>query len=281
MIGGWNRLAPPLAGMTPGLGAGAGQQGYPVGMSAVAEVPIYRLVLWNIDLTLLDVARVTRAAYAEAFRQVTGRPLVQLPQMAGRIESEIFFDAVALNAVGPGTGQRSGEELLAHFTRELAVAFGARRDLLPEQGRLLPGAHEAVADVVRLPGLVQTVLTGSIKPNAIEKLRAFDLDRFFDTEIGGYGSEIYPKGALLLNARSRAAEKYAANFTEHSTLYIADSARDIEAALVGGARTVAVATGRSSAGELREAGADVVLADLTDTVAVVDAVDRLTVRTAP
>jgi phosphoglycolate phosphatase len=42
--------------------------------------------MWNIDLTLVDVARVTRAAYADAFRQVTGRPLVRLPLMAGRIE---------------------------------------------------------------------------------------------------------------------------------------------------------------------------------------------------
>src|ERR1039457_3429991 len=58
-----------------------------------SEAPIDRLVLWNIDLTLVDVGRVTRGAYAEAFRRVTGRPLVQLPRMAGRIESEIFFDA--------------------------------------------------------------------------------------------------------------------------------------------------------------------------------------------
>ena len=53
---------------------------------AAAGVP-YRLVLWNIGLTLLDVARVNRAAYAEAFRAVTGRPLVQVPQMAGRTDS--------------------------------------------------------------------------------------------------------------------------------------------------------------------------------------------------
>jgi phosphoglycolate phosphatase len=138
------------------------------------------LVLWNIDLTLLDVVRVTRAAYAEAFRQATGRPLVRLPQMSGRIESEIFFDALALNTASE-TSVAGDQELLARFTRELATAFGARRGLLTEQGRLLPGAHEALADVARLPGMVQTVLSGSIKPNAIEKLRAFDLERFLDT----------------------------------------------------------------------------------------------------
>jgi phosphoglycolate phosphatase len=141
----------------------------------------------------------------------------------------------------------------------------------------MPGALEAVTAVWRLPGLVQTVLTGSIRPNAIEVLRAFGLDRYLDTEIGGYGSEVYPKGAMLLNARGRAAEKYHADFSEHTTVYIADSIRDVEAARIGGARAIGVASGRSSAGELRDAGAEVVLDDLADTAAVVAAVDRLTV----
>ena len=227
-------------------------------------------------MTLLDVARPTRAAYADAFREVTGRPLVQLPQMAGRTESEIFFDALELNAVGQEPGDRADEELLGRFTRQLAVAFCARRGLLTEQGRLMPGARDAVAEVGRLPGVVQTVLTGAIRPNAIEKLRAFGMERFFDAEIGGYGSEVFPKGAMLLSARGRAAEKYGADFTERSTVYIADSSRDVEAARIGGARSLGVASGRSSAGELRDAGADAVLDDLTDPAAVVAAVDRLT-----
>ncbi len=249
-------------------------------MSAQPPVPedsYYRLVLWNIGLTLLDAARVNRAAYAEAFRAVTGRPLVQVPQMAGRTDSETFFEALAVNAAGPQPGDPAGEELLGRFATQLAAAFRARRDLLSTQGRLMPGARDAVAAVWRLPGLVQTVLTGSIRPNAIEVLRAFGLDRYLDTGIGAFGSEVYPKGAMLLNARGRAAEKYRADFTEHTTVYIADSTRDVGAARIGGARAIGVASGRSSAGELRDAGADMVLDDLADTAAVVAAVDRLTV----
>ena len=232
--------------------------------------------MWNIDLTLLDVGRPTRAAYAEAFRDVTGRPLVQLPQMAGRTESEIFFEALALNAAGPAPGPAADDELLGRFNQQLATAFGARRGTLTKQGRLMPGARDAVAQVGRLPGVVQTVLTGAIRPNAMEKLRAFGLERFFDAEIGGYGSEVYPKGAMLLNARSRAGQKYGADFSERSTLYVGDSSRDMEAARIGGSRSLGVASGRSSAGELRDAGADAVLDDLADTVAVIATVDRLT-----
>jgi phosphoglycolate phosphatase len=237
----------------------------------------YRLVLWNIGLTLLDVARVNRAAYAEAFRAVTGRPLVQVPQMAGRTDSETFFEALAVNAASPRAGDPAGEELLGRFAAQLAAAFRARRDLLTAQGRLMPGARDAVEAVWRLPGLAQSVVTGAIRPNAIEVLRAFGLDRYLDTDIGGFGSEVYPKGAMLLDARGRAAEKYGAEFTEHTTVYIADSTRDVAAARIGGARTIGVASGRSSAGELRDAGADLVLDDLADTGAVVAAVDLLTV----
>jgi phosphoglycolate phosphatase len=233
-------------------------------------------VLWNIDLTLLDVGRVTRAAYADAFRTVTGRPLVALPQTAGRTESEIFFDALALNEPGTRAADPAGEELLGAFTAELTTAFRARCGLLTQEGWLLPGARNAVAEVATLPGVVQTVLTGAIKPNAIEKLRAFGLEPYFDTEVGGYGSEVFPKGALLLTARGRAARKYGVDFAERATVYVADSVRDVAAARIGGARSVAVASGRSSAAELRDEGADVVLADLADTAHVVRAIDWLT-----
>jgi len=237
-------------------------------------------VLWNIDLTLVDVARVSREAYADAFQRVTGRPLVALPQTAGRSDSEIFFEALALNDAGPEPSEEradaGAQELLARYSRELATAFGARLDLLPTLGRALPGAREAVAGVAGLPGVIQSVLTGTIRPNAVAKLRAFGMDPFFDFEIGGYGSEIYPKGAELLRSRGRAAEKYGTDIGAGSTVYIADSGRDVEAARIGGARCVAVASGRSTAGELREAGADLVLDDLADTGSVVSAVDRLT-----
>jgi phosphoglycolate phosphatase len=237
------------------------------------EDAIQRLVLWNIDLTLVDVARVMRAACAEAFRAVAGRPLIQLPQMAGRSESEIFFDALALNGVDV---RADGADLLEPFSAELAAALRARRDDLVSQGQLLPGVAEAMAAVTKLDGAVQTVLTGNSKPNALLKLRAFGLDGFVDFDIGGYGSEAYPKGTLLRVARLRAAESRGVTFGEDATVYVADSPRDVAAARIGGASSLAVASGRASAAELRDAGADAVLPDLTDTTLLIALITRLT-----
>ena len=215
-------------------------------------------------MTLVDIAKVTRVAYAEAFRKVTGRPLVQLPQMAGRTEPEVFFDALALNGVSLRDAAES-ERLLAPFGAELATSLAARRDLLTTQGQLLPGAAESLAAVAGLTDVVQSVLTGSSRPNATLKVRAFGLDRYLDLAVGGFaGSDPYPKGALLRVARQRAEERYGVVFAEAATVYIADSARDVEAARIGGARSLAVASGRASTAELRDAGADAVLPDLTD-----------------
>jgi phosphoglycolate phosphatase-like HAD superfamily hydrolase len=229
---------------------------------------IHRLVLWNVDLTLVDVAKVSREAFAEAFRSVTGRPLVKLPQMAGRSEPETFFDALALNGVS--LRDDDSERLLAPFGAALADALAVRRGQLTADGRLLSGARESMAAVAKLKGVVSSVLTGSSRPNATLKLRAFGLDKYVDLTVGGYGSEAYPKGTLLRVARQRAEEKYGASFAEAATLYVADSPRDVEAARIGGARSVAVASGRASTSELRDSGADYVLPDLTDPKRLID-----------
>jgi phosphoglycolate phosphatase len=216
-----------------------------------------------------------RAAYAEAFGVVAGRPLIQLPQMAGRSESEVFFDALALNGVDTRTDGVT-ERLLDPFSAELAAVLAARREEMVSQGRVMPGAAQALAAVAKLDGVVQTVLTGNSKPNAMLKLRAFGLDGYLDLEIGGYGSEAYPRGTLLGVARQRAADKHGVPLGKLATVYVADSPVDVDAARVGGARSLAVAGGRASAAELREAGPDAVLPDLTDTAGLVDLIARLT-----
>jgi phosphoglycolate phosphatase len=235
---------------------------------------IHRLVLWNIDLTLVDVARVSRDAYAEAFRRVTGRPLVALPQLAGASDSEIFFESLALNEALPHWAHSEDNDLLARYAAELAAALGARGEQLATQGRSLPGAREALAAVSRLPGAIQTVITGTIKPNAAHKLHAFGLDRYLDLEIGGYGSDVYPKGTQIMRSLAMAAEKYGVQLAPGHAVYVADSVRDVAAARVAEVRCLGVATGRSTISELRDAGADPVLADLADTSRVVAAISR-------
>ena len=230
--------------------------------------------MWNIDLTLVDVARVSRDAYAEAFQRATGRRLVALPQLAGASDSEIFFQSLALNEAAPGDEERpaADNDLLARYSAELATAFGARSNLLLTRGRALPGAADALAALSRMRGVIQTVLTGTIKQNAACKLHAFGLDGYLDLEIGGFGSDVYPKGTQILRSLDLAKQKYGTSLLPSDAVYVADSIRDVAAADVARVRCVGVASGRSTSAELRDAGADPVLDDLTYTSRVVAAV---------
>lgn len=229
-----------------------------------------RLVLWNIDHTLVDVGKVTRDAYADAFERIIGKPLVHVAPTAGRTDPEVIFETLALNDVDPN------EHYLPEFVDALGEAFAARTGELDKHGRILPGAERALVALHRGTGTVQTVLTGNIRANAVAKLSAFGLDTYLELDIGGYGSENFPKGTLVQVAQSRAAEKHDGNFVEATTVVIADSTRDVSAASIGGAHIIAVASGRNTDAELRAEGADMVLPDLEDTATVVQAVRRMT-----
>ncbi|GLW61855.1 haloacid dehalogenase [Actinomadura rubrobrunea] len=229
-----------------------------------------RLVLWNIDHTLVDVGRVARECYAEAFRRTTGRPMVRLAPMPGRTESEIIFETLAFNDIV------TTDDHLPAFMEALAAAFDTRRADLRTHGRILTGAAEALSALGRLPGTVQSVLTGSIEPVARIKVTELGLARHLDLDAGGYETGVYSKAATLELVRRRAGEARGVTFGESDTVYVADSPRDVQAAHIARSPIIAVATGSATEAELRSAGAEVVLPDLSDTDAVVAAVTRLT-----
>jgi phosphoglycolate phosphatase len=195
---------------------------------------------------------------------------VKLAPAMGRPDSEIIFETLAINGI------TVEDYHLPRFLDALAVAFGSKAKRIPKEGRMMPGAKDALKAVSRLDGFVQSVLTGTIKSNAFHKLKAFGLERWVDFEIGGYGEEVYPKATLLQVAQGRAKARYGATFGPGNTVLVGDSTRDVQAARIGGAAMIAVASGRSTAAELHEAGADLVLPDLSNASEVVAAVARLT-----
>jgi phosphoglycolate phosphatase len=225
-----------------------------------------RLVLWDIDHTLIDTGGVGRAVYQDAFEQVTGGPMKKQAEVSGRTEPDIFRDTLALHDI------ECSEEYLGRFAHALADGYSSKIPLLRQRGHALPGAAKAVAALNELPGVIQSVLTGNFQPVARTKLETFGLDRHIDFEVGAYGSDDSIRANLVEVARQRAATKYHTTFDETTTILIGDTPSDIEAAHMGGATVVAVATGRSSMDELRAAKAEVVLPDLTDIDALVDAI---------
>jgi phosphoglycolate phosphatase len=225
-----------------------------------------RLVLWDIDHTLIDTRGVGTLVYAEAFTKVTGHPLEKMPELSGRTEPVIFREALKVNGVTPN------EDLYEHFATEQARSYAAHLDELRTRGRALPGAAEALHALSQRNDVLQSVLTGNTRPASEIKLRAFDLDRYLDFDIGAYGTDDDTRANLVGVARQRTEKAHRANFDDGAIVLIGDTPNDVAAAQASGARIIAVATGKDSATALAEAGASTVFADLTDTPAVLAAI---------
>ena len=151
-------------------------------------------------------------------------------------------------------------------------------DLVVERTRILPGAAEAMAALARLDGrgVVQSLLTGNIRPLAEVKLGPLGLTEHLDLDAGAYGSMHEVRAELVHLARRNASRAYRADFGGEATVVVGDTPLDVEAALTTGARAVGVATGAFTVGELAAAGAHAVLPDLTDTPELVALIIRLT-----
>jgi phosphoglycolate phosphatase len=225
-----------------------------------------RLLLWDIDRTLLDAGRLGRQVYAEAFHAVTGRRLRHLADLAGRTDHDIILDTLALH------GLHADDATLQAFYRAIAQATFARRGLLRERGRVLPGARKALDAFAALPNLLQSVVTGNIRSTAEQKLSAFDLVRHLDLNVGGYGCDDGRRAVLVRLAIERAERHRGVRYEPEHVAVIGDTPHDIAGARANAVRAVGVATGRNTADVLQAAGADAVLADLADTAAVLRAV---------
>jgi len=216
-----------------------------------------RLVLWDVDHTLVDGGGLGQTLYERAFRAVTGQPLQELATMTGRTDRAIIAETLALHGFDP-------VRLLDDFYAALAAAAQDLRDDIQARGRALPGAGRAIEAIART-GTVQTVVTGNLRSIAEIKLAAVGLADQLDLDIGGYGSDGDTRPPLIRAAISRAEATYGCRFAPKHVVVIGDTPLDIAAAHEVGVAVVAVATGGSTVSDLRVAGGEAALPDLTVT----------------
>ena len=226
-----------------------------------------RLILWDIDGTLVDTSGHGRDAFEDAFAQVLGRPATLGDiAMSGRTDHSIALELLEIN------GEPVADERLPEIFTALSGALGARRDGIARDGRVLPGVPEVIAALAARNDVAQSLLTGNIEPNAHVKLAALGLGGLLDMEIGGYGSDSGIRPELVDIARRKAREVRGLDVERTDAVLIGDTPLDVHAAHQNGARAVAVATGRFSVQELLDTGADAVLPDVSDVNAAVAAI---------
>ena len=196
-------------------------------MAPMASHPL--TVGFDLDMTLID-----------------SRPGIHAAYRALCAETGVWIDAdQAVTRLGPPLEQELALWFPADRIQETADRY---REIYPayaiEPTLAMPGAREAVAAVQDLGGRA-IVVTAKHEPNA--KLHLAHLGMAPDEVIGWLWAE----------AKAEALREHGAS------VYVGDHIGDVRGAHTAGALSLAVPTGPCDAAELREAGADVIIDDLT------------------
>lgn len=230
-----------------------------------------RLVLWDVDGTLLTTSGIAQRAFDLAAAHVLGRPAGNhAVRMSGKTDPGIALEILTFAGVAEDEARRQLPEVLARLEAELASAAQAVR----QEGRVHAGAQELLARLHADPSVLQSVLTGNTAANAAVKLAAFGLDRWLDLEVGAFGSDHHDRQMLVPLAVERAQRLRGRRFSPRQVWVVGDTPRDLACARAAEARCLLVATGRFSRDELAAAAPDHVLPDLSDVEAVVELLRR-------
>jgi phosphoglycolate phosphatase-like HAD superfamily hydrolase len=225
--------------------------------------PSALLVLWDVDGTLIYNGGVSKQAYALGFRLLTGVAPTE------KVVTDGMTDVAIMRSLFERHGMDFTPDLAQRVPEVMADALASLVPQLRERGHAMPGARAVIDALTEQPGVIQSVLTGNIAPNAFAKVEAFGLQGKLDFEVGGYGSDDELRPRLVAVARGKASAKYGVPFGASNTVIIGDTPRDVEAGRSGGAHVVGVASGAFGKDQLLAEGADVALSDLIDTDEVV------------
>jgi phosphoglycolate phosphatase len=155
---------------------------------------------------------------------------------------------------GKGTRPPAGRQLVLFDLRGVLVERGG--------SRRLPGAAEALAQFRHSGDAVLSLLTAEDESSARTRAIEVGVDRYLDLAVAAYRADT---GSPVATARERAQAVYGGEF--EVVVVTADSEADVAGVRADADVVIAVATGTSTVPQLRAAGADHVLTNLVDLVA--------------
>jgi phosphoglycolate phosphatase len=224
-----------------------------------------KLILFDIDGTLLDTGGAGAKSWTWAFEHAFDRPGVDI----GKYSSAGMTDpVVARKTFTEAMGHApSGEELARLMAAYLSVlpdyvAASEGYRVLPGVAELLPRLHEA--------GILLGVTTGALEAGAHAKLGRARLNHFF--LVGGYGSDSEDRVELTTTAVERAERLLGSSLDPRQVAVVGDTPLDISAAQGAGVVSVGVATGKYDLDELRAANPDHALSSLAEPFPGIDTV---------
>ena len=224
-----------------------------------------RLVLFDIDGTLISARGAGRRAIAGALREVYGtHGAIEGYDTRGKTDPRIVVDVLTAAGLGEAAIRAGLDACFAAYARQLEAVIGTGDCV-----QVLPGMAGVVRALDARPDVVVGLLTGNIASGAELKLRPTGLWPYF--QVGAFGSDHIDRRQLPAVARARLRERLGRDLPFERVTIIGDTPHDIDCARACGAMAVAVATGLYPRGELAAHAPDLLFDDFSDVDAVVAA----------
>ena len=217
-----------------------------------------KLILFDIDGTLMRTAGIGRESMEKAFKKTFGvRNGFDKIQMMGRTDPSILKEAMTNNSI-------SWSDKFADRFKESYCDYFIEGIQIPQHGKkLCPGIRELLETLNKNSEFIVGLLTGNWKETAEIKLEYFGIDHFF--QIGAFADDSEIRDELLPFALQRVKDKTGLEIPSSQAWIVGDTPLDIKCAEPHGARTLAVATGFHSKEDLEKENPDFVFQDLEDT----------------
>jgi phosphoglycolate phosphatase-like HAD superfamily hydrolase len=203
-----------------------------------------KLVLFDIDGTLLTDRGASREAFADALRAVYG-----YADDLGRYDFSGRTDPQIAHMVLADAGfERDEIEVRLPPLWDLYLA-GLERNATTERVMVMPGMRELVEELHQHHDIALALLTGNIERGARLKLAGARLNEYF--AFGAFGSDSADRTELPPVAVRRASTHLGRHFGGSDVVIIGDSIYDVRCGVPYDATTIAIASGKTPADVLR------------------------------
>jgi phosphoglycolate phosphatase-like HAD superfamily hydrolase len=213
---------------------------------------MHRLVLFDIDGTLLSDGGAAREAYAYALEAVYGyHTELRRYDFSGRTDPQITHMVL-------GDAGLSAEAIDAAMPRLWEHYLAALERSAPGRVRVLAGVRPLLETLAGDGRVMLGLLTGNIEPGARVKLGNAALNDFFP--FGAFGSDSARREELPPIAVERASQFAGRHFSGRDVVIIGDSIYDVRCGVPHSATTIAIASGKTAEEKLRAENPDYLFA---------------------
>jgi phosphoglycolate phosphatase-like HAD superfamily hydrolase len=226
-----------------------------------------RLVLFDIDGTLLSSEGIGRTAMRRALGSIFGSPGNPAYRYDGKTDRQIVRDVMRLEGHSDEYIDSQMEKLIETYLEGLREnAKSGNFNVRP-----LEGVAELLDALEPRKDVVLGLLTGNVEPGARTKLIAagIDPDRF---RINAFGSDHENRPELPAIAQRRASEKFGLDIERGRMVVIGDTPADIACGRSLGAKAIGVASGHYTVEQLREHDPYAVFPSLANTQQVLESI---------